>query len=138
MVPETWSVTDITFCDFRPFFALSLLNNLENQNFKKLKKKNCLDISFYTSVPKIIIICNTVPETWCAMNVIFIFHSGKKSKNKPKKSKYKKSEKDTWEYHHFAHVYYKNYDHDILFLRYGVQWTDGCTDGQMNGRTDRK
>ena len=37
----------------------------------------CLEISsYYTSVPKIIIICYTVPEIWCMTDVIFIFHFG--------------------------------------------------------------
>ena len=39
---------------------------------KKLKKH--LEISFYTSVPKIMILRYTVPEIWHVMDVIFIFH----------------------------------------------------------------
>ena len=42
MLPEIWSVRDIIFCHFGPFFCpLTPLppNNLENQNFEKLKKK---------------------------------------------------------------------------------------------------
>ena len=39
--------------------------------------KKILEISsFYTSVPKIMIICYTVPEIWHVTHVIFIFHSG--------------------------------------------------------------
>ena len=41
MLPEIWSVRDIIFCHFGPFFCpLTPLppNNLENQNFEKLKK----------------------------------------------------------------------------------------------------
>ena len=40
----------------------------------KIKKKH-LEISFYNSVPKIMIICYTVPETLCLMDVI-IFYFG--------------------------------------------------------------
>ena len=41
------------------------------------KKKKYLEISsFYTSVPKIMFICYTVPQIWCMMDVIFIFHFG--------------------------------------------------------------
>ena len=40
----------------------------------KLKKR--LEISFYTSVPKIMIICYTVPEIWHVTDVIVIFHFG--------------------------------------------------------------
>ena len=43
---------------------------------KKKKWKKHLEISsFYTSVPKIMIICYTVPEIWCMTDVI-IFHFG--------------------------------------------------------------
>ena len=49
----------------------------KNQNFKKRKKKKSFEIlSFYTSVPKIIIICYTVPEAWRVTDVIFIFYFG--------------------------------------------------------------
>ena len=62
---------------------------------KKQKKKNHLEISsFYTSVPKIMIICHTVPEIWHVTYIIVIFHYGlffallvlqsKKSKSKSK------------------------------------------------------
>ena len=57
------------FCPFTPLTA---------QKIKILKKwKKCLEISsFYISVPKIMIICNTVPEIWCMTDVIVIFHFG--------------------------------------------------------------
>ena len=42
------------------------------KKWKKLLEKT----SFYTSVPKIIIICYTVPEIWCVRGVIVIFHFG--------------------------------------------------------------
>ena len=38
MVPETWSVTDTNFGQFRPFFALLPSINQKNQNFEKMKK----------------------------------------------------------------------------------------------------
>ena len=37
--------------------------------------KNILEISFNTSVPKIMIICFTVPKIWCITDVV-IFHVG--------------------------------------------------------------
>ena len=57
------------FCPFTP---------LTTQKIKILKKwKKHLEISsFYTSVPKIMIICYTVPEIWCMTDVIVIFHFG--------------------------------------------------------------
>ena len=44
-------------------------NNPKNQNFEDILEI----LSFYTCVPKIMIICYTVPEMWCA---ILIFHFG--------------------------------------------------------------
>ena len=76
MVPEILSVTDIIFCHFGLLFALLRTSNPENQNFKKMKKKHPEILSFYTSVPKIMIIGYTVPETWSVTDVVFIFHSG--------------------------------------------------------------
>ena len=54
---------------FLPFYPT---NNLQNQNFEKMKKH--LEISsFYTSVPKLMIICHTAPEIWYITDVICIF-----------------------------------------------------------------
>ena len=39
MVPEIWSITDRIFCHFGPFFSFLPPNNLQNQNFEKMKKK---------------------------------------------------------------------------------------------------
>ena len=33
-----------------------------------------------------------------------------------------------WRYHHFTHVYQKLWSHDVWFLRYGAQQTNGATD----------
>ena len=58
------------FCPFTP---------LATQKIKMLKKlKKHLEIlSFYTSVvPKIMMIQCSVPEIWCVMDVMFIFHLG--------------------------------------------------------------
>ena len=47
------------------------------KNLKKNEKKKWLEISsLYTSAPKLIIICYTVPEIWCMMDVIVIFRFG--------------------------------------------------------------
>ena len=71
----------------------------------------CLEISsFYTILPKIIIIGYTVPETWRVMDVIVIFYFGLSftplTVRKIKISK--KNEKNTWRYHHFTQVYQKS------------------------------
>ena len=79
MVPEIWRVTDVIIFHFGLFFAL--LNPLTAQkmriskNEKKIKKKMEIS-SFYTSVPKTIIIWYTVPEIWRLMDVTVIFHFG--------------------------------------------------------------
>ena len=74
MVPVICSMTDRIFCHFGPFFAFSPSEKPKNQNFENLKR--CLEISLFdTSVPKIMIICYTVPEIWSMMDVI-IFHFG--------------------------------------------------------------
>ena len=57
------------------FLPFNLPNSPKNQKF--LKRKKCLKISsFYNSVPKIMIICYTVPEIWCVTDVIIISQSG--------------------------------------------------------------
>ena len=72
-VLEIWHVTNVLvvfhFGHFLPFYPP---NSPKNKNFKK-----CLEISsFYIRVPKIMIICYTVPEIWHVMNVNVIFHFG--------------------------------------------------------------
>ena len=71
MVPEILSVTDRIFCHFGQFFLHLPPKNLKNQNFEKNIK--CLEILFYTSAPKIRIICYTAPEIWHVTDVIVIF-----------------------------------------------------------------
>ena len=57
---------------FLPFYPH---NSPINENFPKMKKR--IEISsFYTSVPKTMIICYTVPEIWRVADVIAIFDFG--------------------------------------------------------------
>ena len=74
MVPEIWSGIERIFCHFGPFF--DLLSPLTTPKIKILKQwKKTLEISsFYSSAPKIMIICYTVPEIWPVTELIFIFH----------------------------------------------------------------
>ena len=60
-----WTV----FCSFTP---------LTTRKIKLLKKwkKNLTMSSFYTNVPKIMIICYTIPEIQCMTDVILIFYFG--------------------------------------------------------------
>ena len=63
------------FCHFRLLFALLPPNSPKNQNLKKMKKH--LEISsVYTSVPKIMIICYTVPYIWHVTDLIVFFILG--------------------------------------------------------------
>ena len=61
--PKIWSVSDKKFYYFGPFFALLPSNSPKNEKFLKNEKKKHLKVSsFYTSLPKIMIICHTVTE----------------------------------------------------------------------------
>ena len=67
-------------CDRKNFFVILnhfLLfyptNNPKTQNFEKMNK-NVRRSSFYISVPKIMVICYTVPEIWRVTDVICIYH----------------------------------------------------------------
>ena len=66
------------FCYLGPFFPLLPPWQAEKWKFQKKKwKKIAWEISsFYTSVPKIIIICYTLHEICHVTNVIVIFHFG--------------------------------------------------------------
>ena len=89
---------------------------------------------FYTSAPKITIICFTVPEICCVTDVIFIFHFGLHFTPPPpppttqKKKKKKKKKKNTWRYY-FPQVYQKL---GATWCKVPEIWC--ATDGQ----TDRK
>ena len=68
-VPEIWHLGY-----FLPFH---LPNSPKNQNEKKKKnEKKCLEIPFYTNVPKIMIIFYAVPKIWCMTDAIVTFHFG--------------------------------------------------------------
>ena len=60
---------------FWSFWAIFCLTPLITQKIKILTKWK-MEVSFYTSVAKIVIICYTVPETWRLTDVNFIFHFG--------------------------------------------------------------
>ena len=75
--PEIRSETEsfVIMGHFLPFFPPS--TPLTTPKIKILKKWKQLEISsFHTRVPKIMIICYTVPEIWCVTDTITIFHFG--------------------------------------------------------------
>ena len=72
-VPEMWCVTDVIIFSFWANFCPFTPNLPKKWKLKKKKRKNHREISFYSSIPKIMIIWYTVPEIWCVTDVI-IFH----------------------------------------------------------------
>ena len=86
-------------------------NPLATQKIKILKKWNKhLEVSsFYTSVPKIMIICYTVPEIWHDRQLFFIlgYFLPFYPCNSPKNQSFKKMKKSTWRHHYFAYMYQK-------------------------------
>ena len=89
MAPVIRSAPDIFWVIFLPF------NSLKNENFKKMEK--CLEISsFYTSVPKIMIICHTVSMVCDGCNCYFLFWAiflPFYPNNSPKNENFKKMKK---------------------------------------------
>ena len=103
MVFQIWSATDKSFCHFGPFFALLLPpNNLENQNFEKVKKSpaaiNILhkrtknhDHMLYCSLD---MVCDR--RNYFSFLAIFALLPPTVQKRKIKKNIY---EKTAWRYH---------------------------------------
>ena len=92
------------FCPFTPH------NSPKNENFKNMKKP-LEKSSFYTSAPKIMVICYVVLEIWHVTDIIVVFNFGQffalLPPWQPKKWKFQKNEKKTWRYHHFTQLYQK-------------------------------
>ena len=142
-VPEIWCVTDVVvfFFHFGWYFSLLPPNSPQNENFKKMKK--ILEISFYTSVPKIMIICYTVPEIWHVTHVIFIFHSGlfftlftPLRAHKIKISKKVKKGLEISSFYPFVPTIMIRWCTvpETCCMRDG--WIDQRSDGQMDGKSD--
>ena len=116
---------------FCPFSSLTARKINISKNWKRY-----LEIySFYTIVPKIMILCYTVPEIWRMTDVIVIFHfrlffpsppppsPPPPSHNRLNNENFKKR-KNTWRYYHFTQLYQKLWLDDVRFLRYGAWRTD--------------
>ena len=140
-VREMWRVTDVivTF-HFGLFFVF--LPPLTAWKMKiSIKWKKSLEMSsFYTSIPKIVIIWYTVPEIRRVIDVIVIFNFGLffalLPPNLPKKrKKFLKNEISTWRYHHFTQSVLK-----IMIICYTVPeiWrVTNVTDRRTDGRTEK-
>ena len=121
-VPEIWNVTDVI-----AIFILSYTIPFCPPTAQKLKiskqwKKDLQISSFYTLVPKIIIICYTISEIWHVSDVI-IFILGNflpfYPPNSPK-NEISKHWKHILEISSFYTSVLKSWSYAILFLRYGA------------------
>ena len=127
MVPEIWSTTDRHFCQFGHFWVILChflpfypTNKPQNQNFQK-EKKNYLEMStFYTCVPKIMIIWCMLPEIW-STTVTFLCHFGPFfafTSLTTLKTKIWKNIKNPLRYYPFTHMHHTWRWYDVWFLRY--------------------
>ena len=104
------------------------LNSQKKLKFQKNKQKYVKTWSFHTSVPKIMIICYTVPETWHMTNKIAIFYFGLFSTPLPSNSPQNQNfilTKKLPQYIIILHMYQKLWLDDVGFLRYGTRQMDG-------------
>ena len=79
MINGSWDINcnrQIFFGRLGPFFALLPPLTAQKIKISKKWKKHQEIWSFYTTVPKIMIIGYTVPEMWHVTDVIVIFHFG--------------------------------------------------------------
>ena len=109
------------------FFPFYPPNIAKNENLKIIKKPMEIS-SCYTSVPKIMIMCYTVPVMWCMMDII-IFHFGLFFALSPplsqlKKWKSRKNKKKTPGDTIILQKSTKNHDH-ILYCSWDIA-PDGC------------
>ena len=116
----SWDMArDICICYFSSWALFSAFTPLTAGKMKISEKwKKHLEISsFCSSVPKIMIMCYSVPEIWHITHVIVIFHFGPFFKNE---KKWKKKKQNTCRYHHFTQVYQNSCLCAIQFLWYDI------------------
>ena len=99
------------------YFSIWLHFQPKKWKFQKQWKRG-LEISFYTSVPKIMIICYTVPEISHMSGVIVIFHFGQflslfYPPNSHKNENFTQMKKSTWRYQHLPQVYQKSWSYAL-------------------------
>ena len=71
---QAWQIEFFVILDhFLPFYPYK---NPKKAKFWKNEKMPLEISSFYINVPKIMIICYTILEIWCATDVILIFYFG--------------------------------------------------------------
>ena len=118
MIYSSWDMEHDrqNFLSFWTIFCLFTL--LKTGKIKLLKKwKKHLEIlSFYTCVPEIKTIWCMVPEIWNVTDKFFLSFLAIFCPFTPLTTweiKFLKNEKNTWRYHHFTAVYYKQQSYDI-------------------------
>ena len=106
------------FCRLGHFFAL--LPPWQPKKWKYQKWKKTLEISsFYTSVPKIIIIRYTVPEMWCETDVFILGYAFSfYPPNSPKNENFKKMKRAPGDII-IEHKCTKNHDH-VLYCSWDM------------------
>ena len=149
-VYHKWQLYDVWFMIYRVQWTefsvildhFCLFTPLKPWKIKILKKWNkILEISsFYTYVPKIMIISYIVPEIWCMMDVILIFYFGLffilLHLNNLKNQNFTKMKKRPGDII-MLHMCTKNNDH-MMYMMYGSwnmvcnSWTDRWTDGKSD------
>ena len=97
---------------------------------KKWKKRKLLEISFYTCVPKTIIIWGTVPVIQSEANfghfLPFTSPPPPQQQQQPRKPKFWRNEKSIRRSHNFKLVQQKAQSNYVCLLRYGLQQTFFC------------
>ena len=128
-----YGASQTIFCLFGQFFALLPLKNLKVNILKKWKK-HLEVLSFYTSVPKIMIIWYTVPEIWHMTDVIILcYFLPFYPRNSLKNENLKKNEKKHLEVSSFYICVPK-----IMITWCTVPEIWCATDGQTDRWTDRQ
>ena len=124
-----YKVQQTIFCLFGPFLALSRPplppDNLENQNFEKLKKitGDIIILQMCTINDNHLMYGSWDMEQdgqnfFCHFGLFFallLLPYG------PRKSRFWKHENNVWRYYYLKHVYHKSQSNDVWFLKYGVQ-----------------
>ena len=129
---EVWflryGVRHIIFCHFGPCFTLLTLppspNNLENQNFEKLKKASRDHFTHVYQKSQSYDLCFVrygarQTEFFLIFDHFLTFYPT----YLPRKPKFWKNEKNAWRYHHFTKVHHKQQWY-VWFLRYEVRQTE--------------
>ena len=145
MVPEIWSMTDRTLCNFGPFLPFYAPKNPKNLNFQKIKNtpedtiilQKCTKIHDHMphrSWDTLHNRCNSYFLFW-AISCHVTLLTTKKSKFLKNGKKKQNKTKSTWRYHQFTHVHQKIM---ITWCTVPEMWceTGRQTDEQMDGKSD--